>query len=763
MKTFSEFLLGHNFTELTEGLFSFGVPVDITRIIAGVALVIILVWILYRRTTVATSRSLKVLFIFLKSAALAIILFCLFQPRLTTSNIIPQKSYLGLIMDDSRSMTIRDIGKFRSRGELGTDLLYGDNGLINRLGKNFRLRVFRFDTVTRRISGPGEFSFKGPRTSLAQSLEHVADELKGLRLSGLVLMTDGGDNGEEDPIRTASLLRSQNLPVFTIGIGQEDIVKDHGITQVSTTGTVMEDSIFDVHVAFRSQGYNDREIELLIEEGDKVVTSKRIKHEKSGTTKRNTLQLTPEREGLLVYTVRIPEESDEIITENNRRTFLVNNLQKRVDILYIEGHPRNEYKFIRRAAEADKALRLVTYLQTAPHKFLRQGIESPQELATGYPNREEDLYTYEAIIFGDISKTFFTAEQLAMTRDFVSKRGGGFLMIGGSTAFDEGFIDTPIADLLPVTLMREVKLPPQLRGGALKGDHPTGRTFSLHLTPEGERSALLRLSVEDEENLRLWSKMPQLQGINVTGHPKPGATVLAVHPILHFNNEPLPVIAHERYGRGRTMAITTASTWRWQMLLPHEDMLHERFWRQLLRWLTATSPPQVELNLDRNLKVRVKVTDNAYVPNNDATIWLKITDPTGAIQDIQLEWAIEEDGIYTGAFTVQKEGIYSLEVSPTSASGEMGEASASFLVAESYAEYDNTRMDATLLRKIAFTSGGKYYSYRNVDRLIDDLEHLPNDYSVDVEKDIWDMPLIFLLLLAFFSMEWLTRRRKGMS
>ena len=207
---------------------------------------------------------------------------------------------------------------------------------------------------------------------------------------------------------------------------------------------------------------------------------------------------------------------------------------------------------------------------------------------------------------------------------------------------------------------------------------------------------MLRLGFEGEMNRQLWDKMPQLQGVNVTGRGKPGATVLAVHPTLKHRNVPSPVIAFERYGRGRTMVITTASTWRWQMLMPHDDMSHERFWRQVLRWLANPAPAPVELTLDKDsyghgdeVKVRVSVSDKTYAPINEATVWLKKTDPEGAIQDIQLDWAIEEDGIYTGSFNVRNKGVYKLEVSSTSASGESGEASINFLVSESSEEYNN--------------------------------------------------------------------------
>jgi hypothetical protein len=271
-------------------------------------------------------------------------------------------------------------------------------------------------------------------------------------------------------------------------------------------------------------------------------------------------------------------------------------------------------------------------------------------------------------------------------------------------------------------------------------------------------------------NRQRWQKMPRLQGINVTGRVKPGATVLAVHPTLSLRNEPLPVIAYERYGRGRSMVIATASTWRWQMLLPHEDMSHERFWRQVLRWLAAPAPSPVELSLDKDsygageqVNVRVRVSDNTYAPVNDAAVWLKLTDSAATIQDVQLEWAIDDEGIYTGAFNVHKDGLHKIEVAATSPSGEVQEASTHFLVVDPIAEFIDAGLDAALMKTMAGVSGGTYYTHNNADRLVKDLKHLQKVVPVDVEQDIWNMPVVLFLLFGLFALEWLIRRRKGMS
>jgi len=764
MTDFFEFFLGHAPAEWVGGRFSFAAPVHVAVMIGVLAAVIGVVWLFYRKTTVAAGGRLKVLLIALRSALLVALVLCLLQPMLISSKPVVQQNDVAVIVDNSRSMTIRDMGDDRSRGEVAVELLYGQNGLVHRLRDDFQLHAFRIDGASHPISGPNDLNFAAARTSLAEGLKQVTRTLKGLPISGLILISDGGDNSRQDPVRSAQILAALGIPVFAVGVGQSAILRDREITQVTAARTVMEESIFDVNVTVRNQGYGQRDFDIIIEDGERVVAVQTVHPGQTHAARRYTLELAAEVDGPRVYVVRIPAEEDERIVQNNRRAFLVDKARRKSAVLYIEGHPRNEYKFIRRAVEEDKTLRLVTYLKTGPHKFLRQGIESPQELADGFPATKKDLYRHAAIVLGDIPKSFFSADQLAMIRQFVSERGGGFLMLGGSTAFEENFIGSPVADILPVTLLNQAQLAPQLR------ERAGAEKFSLRLTAEGEHSAMLRLGSDGAMNRRLWEKMPQLQGFNVTGPAQPGATVLAVHPTLSLRNEPLPVIAYERYGRGRSMVVATASTWRWQMLRPHEDRSHERFWRQVLRWLAAPAPLPVELSLDKDsygageqVNLRVRVSDSQYTPVNDAMVWLKLTDSAGTIQDVALERVIDEEGIYTGGFKVHQDGVHQIEVTATSPTGKVQEASSHFLVTEPTAEFINAGMDATLLKSMAGVSGGKFYTPDNADRLVNDLKRLQKVVAVDVEQDIWDMPIVFILLCGLLALEWWVRRRKGMS
>jgi hypothetical protein len=276
--------------------------------------------------------------------------------------------------------------------------------------------------------------------------------------------------------------------------------------------------------------------------------------------------------------------------------------------------------------------------------------------------------------------------------------------------------------------------------------------------------------------------MPDLQGIHVAAPAKPGAVVLAVHPTLRFGSSPLPVLAYQRFGRGRSAALTTASTWRWQMLMPSEDTSHERFWRQLLRWLSAASPPRLELMLEKDtfspgeaVRVRARVSDKAYQPVTGATVWMTVTEPDGGSRELQLNPAFSESGsktgsetgfekgIYTGVFTVRQEGVYGIRASSTDAAGDVLETSTHFLATPSPAEFIDVAMNRKLLERMAADGGGGFYTLDTVNRLARDVRALPNSLAITVNKDLWHIPPVLIFLILLLSLEWFIRRRKGLS
>ena len=756
---------------LEDGTFTFAY--GISPFLFGLLILLIIggVWFTYRSTTRQLSSGWKTFFIGIRSSVLILILFCLLRPIVTTLQVSPQETYLAVLIDDSQSMSIADLPGDLSRQAAVQAQLYED-GLLDNLSESFQIRSFRFDKETQRIAGVEELSEEGTASSIDQALAYVDDQLNGLPLGGIVLVSDGADNSDSDPLSKAREFGTRQIPIFTIGAGQEDIPQDIGIVDVSAAKTVLEGSVFSVQVAVNHQGYEGQEVELSIMDGETQVVSDIVTLGTEGVTRRYNLELTPERPELIVYDLNVELQSGEIIEKNNIYSFLVDNTEKEaLDILYIEGHPRNEYKFIRRAVTGDGSLRLATYLQTGPEKYYRQGIESATELSSGFPEDREALYQYEAIILGDIEFDFFNADQLQMIEDFVAERGGGFLMSG---MVDEEFVGTPIADILPITLVEENFLPSHLRGGIRRGEHPSGELFFPRLTNNGEFSPLLRLAADDSENIAMWRQLPELQGVYVTGRIKPGAEVLIEHPLLQYQNQALPLLASQRYGSGRSMSLTTASTWRWQMMLPSADQSHETLWRQLLRWLAVSAPERITIEFDREfynvgdpVNVKATVLNNEYEADNDATLWMQTSNPLEEFLDAPMEWDIEEDGVYRASFVAEEEGVYSLLVDVASAAGEASDSSAekraAFVVTPSLREYTNAELDSGLLRRISEASGGSYFNLAGSDALTDTIEFTPNAYSREVQIDLWDRPWLLGLLILLLCVDWMTRRMKGLS
>jgi len=771
------FLEAYAWEAIRDGRFSFAYGPHPLIALVLLALVPVAVWWLYRRTTRPLTPRWKALLIGLRSVALVLILLMLMRPVATTWQVNPQETYLAVLVDNSESMQITDLPNGQSRIDAVNNALFGaqaaggsQGGIVESLAERYQVRTFGFGRDLQRISSADELDATDNVSRLNPALQGVTDQLGGLPLNAVVVISDGADNTQMDPLSVARAMGMEQIPVFTVGVGQHTIPRDVSVVDVSAVSTILDNSVFDVQVSISQHGFAGQPVTLRIMDGENEVASRTVQLGPDGSLRRFELELSPERRQPILYELQVDELDGELITRNNRYQFLVDNSERPpLNVLYIEGHPRNEFKFIRRAVDNDGSLRLASYLRTGPGRFYRQGILSPLELNDGFPTRVEDLYQYEAIVLGDIGRDFFTDAQLQLLQDFVAERGGGLLVSG---MIDDAFAETELADILPVTMVRSTNLPAFLQGGVRRGPHPTGELFRPRATTAGEFSSLLRLASEDGENRRLWAALPELQGIHITGRPKPGATVLLEHPVLQYQNQPVPLMTSQRYGSGRALSIGTASTWRWQMMTHSTDESHQRLWRQFLRWLAQGALERISVNFDApfynqgdTVEVTATVLDERYQADNNALLWLQRVSPTGDVVDVAMDWDISEDGVYRSQFAVEDEGVYQVTVDVASAAGTgiETERRAAFVVTPSLREFNDAGLDQGLLSRIADNSGGRYYPLSDINQLVDDIEHTPSAYSREVQHDLWDRPFWLLLLIVLLCADWALRRRKGLS
>jgi uncharacterized membrane protein len=502
----------------------------------------------------------------------------------------------------------------------------------------------------------------------------------------------------------------------------------------------------------------------VVEDGGRVVHTEEVELPVVGELSVR-VHATASEPGPRLFTFRVEPLEGEQVVENNRRDVLVRVADGEEKILYFEGEPRFEAKFLRRAVDGDDNLRVVMLMRTSENKFYRVGIDDAEELADGFPKTREELFRYRGLILGSIEASFFTADQLRMIADFVSERGGGLLMLGGRHSFSEGgYARTPVADALPVVL------DPREPGS----DREPKRFFAnvaVELTPFGRTQGVTQLAATEAESAERWRALPSLSIVNPVSRAKPGAATLLTGAV-DGQDSPQVVLAYQRYGSGKALAFTVQDSWQWQMSaqIPLEDMTHEGLWRQMLRWLVSDvsgpvrlTPSEDRTSPGRSAELAVEVRDEGFVRLNDADVVAVVTDPGGSKHELPVEWSVERDGEYRARLPTEAPGFYEVRVEASRHGEPLGSATTWIEAAPLADEYFGAERRTALLRRVAEETGGRFYTAETVAGLPEDLSYTESGSTVKERKELWDMPALFLLALALASTEWGYRKWRGLA
>jgi len=729
-------------------------------IAAGLGTALILLALSIRGVRTPTPRRDRIVLGAFRAAACLILAGCLLRPVLLLSSAVPQRNVLGVLLDDSRSMRLADLDGMSRLDAVRR--VFGDSAesLTRQLGDRFVLRFFRFAADAGPLGNASGLVGAGTRTNLAAALDAARQELSGVPLAGMVLVTDGADNSAADLTAPLLALKGRKVPVYTVGVGRERFARDLAIERVSLPASALAGAGVLAEVVIRVRGLGGSPVTVTAEDEGRIVVERVITAPETGDVARTRLRLPPMSEGPHRLTFRVRPAAGEIVTENNELRSVLRVRPGPERILYLEGEPRPEFAFLRRAVAGDSALSLVAMLRSAKGKFLRLGVQDSMELVGGFPTRREDLFRYRALVLGSIEASFFTGDQLRMLADFVSRRGGGLIALGGRAALAEGgFAGTPVADVLPVTL-----------------DAPTPAStarapaeLAIHATAAGRLHPALQLGATEAAAAR-WDSLPPLTSVNRLGSLKPGATALLTG--RQPGGSDVPVLAVQRFGRGTAAVFGVQDTWLWQMHanIPLEDQTHESLWRQVLRWSLDEVPDRVELSASPSrvapgepVMLRARVADEAYLETNDAQVTARVTTPAGRVVEVPLAWTLKEDGAYEGRFVAEEMGMYRVDGEARRGSDTTRAAAAALLVDDYGADVEQAELRAPLLRRIAAETGGRYYPLADAGRLAEDVMFTDSGVTVRESRDLWDMPIVFFVLVGLLGCDWGYRRWRGLA
>jgi len=696
----------------------------------------------------------------LRGLALVLLGLCLLRPALLLSAAAPQQNVLAVLVDDSRSMRIADAAG-APRADAVRALLAADGPLLRQLGDRFTVRTFRFAGDAGRTGSVADLGFDGPRSRVDAAIRSVRQELAGVPLAGIVLVTDGADNATDEP--SAVLADGRPVPVFAVGVGSEALATDVEVTRVDVPRTVLRGGTVAADVTIAQSGLAGEPGQLIVEDDGRIVATQTVELPPDGTARPIRVAIPAEAAGLRRLRFRVVPRAGEMLTENNAREATVSVRDAREKILYVEGEPRFELKFVRRAVADDDQLQVVALQRTADDKFLRLGVDDSTELRAGFPTSREELFTYRAIVVGSIEASHFTAAQHRLIADFVGDRGGGLLFLGGRRSFREGgWSGTPVGDVMPVAL--EAGNPQE------DLDAPPSYLAELRVspTPAGLAHAVTQVAATPEGSVERWRTLPPLTTVNRVGALKPGAVALLA---AGTGADASPVLAYHRFGRGLAAAMPVQDSWLWQMHadVAVDDQTHERFWRQLLRWLASEAPERATIastverpGAGEPVTLRAEVRDSAWRGVNGATVVAHVTTPAGDEQAVTLHPTGAADGEYRGVFVPSVDGAHDVALE-ASAGGERLAAQAVFVRASDGAdEFFDGGLRADYLRRLARETGGRYYTPATAAALPRDVVYTNAGNTVLERKELWDMPIVLIVLVGLLGGEWAYRRARGL-
>lgn len=679
----------------------------------------------------------------LQAAMLAVVIWALLQPTLTTEKIREGENTVALVLDRSASMAY---GTPVSRFQIALQSLASVTE--DEDAPDFSLRHYELGLSAENVTSFVESTPGATATSIANSLLSILEEARFNPLAAVVLTSDGADTsgglGADDLAEIAAF----GVPVHTIGVGRSEIPGDVELTEVTVPGRALPGSTVSARVTIQHDSAASTRIKVY--DGDDLLQLVPVELAADINSTTAWVEVELDEAGPHQLRFSVDGEASEEELRNNTRSTLVDVAKQKYRVLYFEGEPRWEYKFLRRAVGNDDDLSISTLLRVSPNKFYRQGIDSAEQLQDGFPTSRDELFAYDALIIGSVEAASLSGEQQEMIRDFVSERGGSLLMIAGPNGLGNGgWGQSAIANVLPARL-------------------PATSTNSFHrkkasvlLTPQGAGNQMLRFSADAEENRAAWNELPEIADYQLTGSLKPAAVTL-----LNADTDvgQIPLLMTQTFGRGHAYILASGGTWRWQMSLPLEDQKHETFWRQLLRALVASAPENISLvargnSGEMDISLRAEFRDDAFRPVDDIGVTAIASHENGESYSIAMQPDDDEPGVFVGTLTPHESGTWYFEAVAERNDEPIAVSRTSILHESGQAEYFNFRRNAGLLQRLSEATGGQYFEAGDLSALPDLLRYSSSGITETEYRAIWDAPAVFIFLLLLKSSEWLLRRR----
>ncbi len=626
----------------------------------------------------------------------------------------------------------------------------------------------------------------GQETDIAGALEQVFSACIDAHLAGIVLMTDGQPTRQTDWSKVASLARARGASVYVIPLGSPRPPVDLAVHDVKSDRHVYVGDRAAIDCTVYETGLPEGstfEIMLRDAVSNELYASQTLRSEGGARTADGTartvgqtgsrqveLQFRPRSVGLQKLVVEIPALAEELETTNNVQQLQIMVIDDKIRVLYVDGYPRYEYRYLKNTLLLEESIISSTLLLSADRDFPQEGDRPIRR----FPRDQEELNEYDVIVFGDVDprEGWISRTQMEMIVEFVNRHGGGFGLIAGEWYGPQRFSGTPIERLIPVDVSRR------------KADDLLvfARTaFRPQLTAAGRESPIMRLLLDERQAEQAFQHLPMWYWFHSVTQARPGTEVLLQHPTLTNEQGALPagvpLVVVGRHGAGRTFYQGSDDSWRWRR---HKgEGFFDTYWIQVMRYLGRNKKlrPATEISLrtDRrkvdprspvvvSLDFEAGASPAAPAAELPGQVAILMSNATGIkIGEVLLTRLTANSRRFQGSFVPETAGQIELIFDPEQYALDAPRVSALIDVRQVSLESRRPEANLRLMSELAEMTGGSVVhpgDAASVHELIPDRQYVMPD---DITETIWDSKLALLIFVLLITAEWALRKLNGLT
>ncbi len=757
----------------------------------GLLLLVPVGYFIYRRqqaNLVSAPYSLRVVLTVCRVSVLAILCLVLAGPYVRLDHKFEKRPIVAVLIDRSQSMTL-PAGPFemedaiaavaRAAGFAAADrsidaetrkalnqitrsnlvhtvLEAARESFTAPIAEKFDLRFFGVGENLKPISvNPNRWELPAPATpgekksALGAAIQEVIDQAAGRQVAGIVLLSDGQNTGSVSLAHAAQAASSVGTPVFPVPVGSPTRLRDVAIVDVFTSGLVSVGDTASVSVTIESQGFDNRQVKIELTEADKTLDSKNLTLRGA---EQQQIELTFETKapGAHYLNVTVTPQEEETVRENNNDVAFIHVDEQKMKVLYVEGLPRWDFRFIKNGIRRDHGLAPTILLETEQ----KSRAADPE---SRLPTSVEDWASYRTVMLGDCSPEVLDSRSLESLSEAVRENGIGLVVLSGPNHMPHAFEGTALVDLLPV----------RVRRGVAGYDAAAYNPFRLEITSAGALHDALRLYDEPGRNAAIWSNMPPYFWCASVVRSAPGATVLAANPAIEDRFGKMPLIAYHHAGKGKVLFVGTDSTWLWRQNVG--DRFFYKFWGQTIRFVAKRDEKEGQKSWIEIRPLRAQPGEQTEIelmafaadgsPRTDQKLAVTVSGPPGA-ETVSLEADTAAKGRYTGRFVPKSEGSYRVQFDP---GGGQEPVSAELRASIAPEELRRPNLDRPALELLAGHTGGQLTELGDLGKLPERIKGEPKLIELHREEAIWDNWFTLTLLVLIYSVDVGLRRLSGLS